>query len=86
MDREQRARALKASRLADFLTELRAKVPALVAEVLEHSSQAEREAYAAAAGTRPPSDQTWELVIAILRQREDPQPADPFDGVSAVGA
>lgn len=71
LDPEHRARTLKAVRLADLLTAIGVKVPAICALTLERSGTVEREAYARAAGcARPPSDDTWELVIAILRDRE----------------
>lgn len=80
--RETQARARKASRIATTIAPLQMRYPWLTTTLLEDAPQTERDAYAALAECRSPSDTTWKLVIALLRQRENP-PADPFDGVAA---
>lgn len=60
-----------AVRLADMLSEIGARVPALNALALEGTQDHDREAYARAAKcSGPPSGRTWGLVITILRDRE----------------
>ena len=78
---EARNRALKADRIATGLAPLQGRYPWLTTTHLADALPAERAAYARLAGCEPPSDETWDLVIGVLRQRENP-PADPFAGVA----
>lgn len=69
-EQERVARARKASRIATVIAPLQMRYPWLTTTLLEDAPQAERDAYARLAECRSPSDTTWELVIALLRQRD----------------
>ena len=74
MSAEATARAMKAIRIADLL---QAKgVDAATAEKLDAQG---RHAAAALAGTTVPSEDTWKVVVSVLRGRETP--SDPFEGL-----
>lgn len=74
-DREALARARKSGLIADA-----AEARGINSSVAARLDQDGRDALAALAGCRAPSEETWTLVVARLLMRENP-PTDPFAGL-----
>lgn len=62
---ESRARARKSFKIARVVVRACREAGLTVAAV-EHASASEREAAARIAGTRPPSDETWQVVVGLV--------------------
>lgn len=73
---EANGRALKAIAIADLL-----QAKGVDAETAEKLDDSGRRAAAALVGKPVASDETWKIVVAILRLREDLTPVDPFEGL-----
>jgi hypothetical protein len=75
--RETLARALKVVRIVDLVPKgaTRAENEALAA-VLASWDQADRDRFAAVAGARTPSEESWRLVVDVVRGRALPRETD----------
>lgn len=69
-------RLAKSDRLVDFVV-----ARGIVAEAVTYNDS-ERAEVAAQAGEKPPSDDTWLLVMYALAQIVKPTNADPFAGLT----
>lgn len=80
-EHEARARAAKASRLARVCEQMIEAAPTISAEDFKDTPAEVRRRVEQVAGTREASDETWAVVYAILRSKE--QHPDPFEGLTS---
>jgi hypothetical protein len=76
-DFAQRARERKAHNLTSHFRGI-----GITSNQIAAMTQADRDAHTAAAGAKTASDETWAMVLNLVRMLESNDHRDPFEGLS----